>query len=185
GAMVVLPGAVLGKPYRAAIASLAGMPVGFAPAVLMGGAGTIPGGCIPGFGKTPGVGNAPGTPCGTNGLPGIAAAIGVANPLSLNVSTTGVPALTILTEFSLSSISNTWMSPCVSCSRKLRYCGFCVRLLGGGGTTSQAFFPDLSTVIPVNFTSDFCTGGVFVTGPITFGGFKPNGFRSTTTWYEL
>src|SRR5438874_1808339 len=95
-----------------------------------------------------------------------------------------MPALTILTVFSLSSISNTWMSPCVSCSRRLRYCGFWVRLLGGGGTTSQAFLPDLSEVIPVNLTSTFWAGGLV--GCWTGGRFvlKPKAFRTTNTRYE-
>src|SRR2546425_6228008 len=97
--VVVLPGAVFCKPYRAASASLTGMPVGVTPAVLIPGAGVVRAGTIPGVGKTP-----PGTPRGINGFPGIAAAVGVVNPFSLNVSTTGVPALTILTVFSLSSI---------------------------------------------------------------------------------
>src|SRR6266700_6939343 len=111
----VMAGAVFCKPYRAASASLAGIPVGVTPVVLIPGAGVIGAGAIPGAGKAPGVGNTPGMPCGINGFPGMAATVGVAYPLSLNVSTAGMPALTILTVFSLSSISNTWMSPCVSC----------------------------------------------------------------------
>src|SRR5262245_13324420 len=107
----VLPEAVFCKPYLAASASLT--PAGAAPAVLTlpgtPGTGTIPGaGTTPGVGK-PGVGITPGSaPCGARGLPGRVAAVGVANPFSLNVSTAVLPALTILTVFSLSLISNTW-----------------------------------------------------------------------------
>src|SRR5437879_6126250 len=95
------------KPYRAASASLAGIPVGITPAVLIPGAGVVGAGTIPGAGNTPGVGSTPGTPRGINGFPGMAAAVGAVYPFSLNVSTAVVPALTILTVFSLSSISNT------------------------------------------------------------------------------
>ena len=74
---VVLPGVVFCKPYRAASASLAGIPVGVTPVVLIPGAGVIGAGTIPGAGKAPGVGNTPGRPCGINGFPGIAAMVGV------------------------------------------------------------------------------------------------------------
>ena len=107
----VLPGAVFCKPYRAASASLTGIPVGVTPADFIPGAGVIGTGTIPGTGRPPGVGNTPGMPCGINGFPGIAAIVGVGYPFSLNVSTAGMPPFTILTAFSLSSISNTWMSP--------------------------------------------------------------------------
>src|SRR6266487_1737766 len=73
----VLPGAVFCNPYRAASASLTGIPVGVTAVVLIPGAGVIGAGTIPGAGKLPGVGNTPGMPCGINGFPGIAAMAGV------------------------------------------------------------------------------------------------------------
>src|SRR5262245_51086440 len=76
------------------------------------------------------------------------------------------------------------MSPWISCSRRLRYCGFWSRLLGGTGMTSQAFLPVESEVMPVNLMSTFSGGLLVGTLGVDRGDCRPKGFRSTITRYE-